>query len=271
MSFSERQGLKPVRSVLQVKGMDADLRASLWNVLHVFVWDRRGFMWDAVGNIGAIWGFARHLWYYYYKQPITDIPSNATQIRDVIQERFFDAPWNEVYDLLECIVEIERSGDLEKEFNKVLERELAGYRLIEHHFIAVTDEQEVAALQEALGHDKFGSVTAHLSQALLLLSDRKNPDYRNSMKESISAVEGAARLLTKNDKATLGDALKLLEQTNGLHGALREGFSKLYGYTSDADGIRHSLMDKSTLTAADAKLFLLLCTSFINYLKTQCS
>ena len=90
------------------------------------------------------------------------------------------------------------------------------------------------------------------------------------MKESISAVESVARILTKNDKATLGDALNLLGKTKELHGALRDGFSKLYGYTSDAEGIRHSLMEKSTLTAADAKLLLLLCASFINYLKTQC-
>lgn len=102
-----------------------------------------------------------------------------------------------------------------------------------------------------------------------MLSDRKNPDYRNSIKESISAVESLARILTKNNKATLGDALRLLEQRRGLHLALREAFSKLYGYTSDEQGIRHAMLDEPKISAADAKFFLLSCTSFINYLKSQ--
>ena len=271
MSFSERQGLKPTRTALQVEGVDDALRASLWNVLVIVVFDRQGFMQDSAGNPGTIKGFARQLWYNYYKRPITEIPFYANQIRDLVQTGFFAAQWNEVYDFLECVVALEWSSDLENEINNVLERELAGYRLIERQFVPVTDELEVVALREALGHDKFGAVAVHFAQALKLLSDRKNPDYRNSMKESISAVESAARILTGNDKATLGDALKLLEKSQGLHPALREGFAKLYGYTSDADGIRHAMMDKSNLSAADAKLFLLLCTSFVNYLKSQCA
>ena len=63
--------------------------------------------------------------------------------------------------------------------------------------------------------------------------------------------------------------LKEMEKKKLLHAALKEGFIKLYGYTSDADGIRHSMMDKPNLDAADARYFLLSCTSFINYLKAQ--
>ncbi|NOT48655.1 MAG: hypothetical protein HOP17_13015 [Acidobacteria bacterium] len=67
----------------------------------------------------------------------------------------------------------------------------------------------------------------------------------------------------------MGDALKAIEKKHHLHGALKQGFLKLYGYTSDADGIRHGLMDESALTGDDAKYFLLTCTSFINYLKAK--
>ena len=79
-----------------------------------------------------------------------------------------------------------------------------------------------------------------------------------------------ARIVSGNPKATLHDALKAIEKKELLHSALKEGFIKLYGYTSDADGIRHAMLDKSKkLTAADARYFLLSCTSFINYLKAK--
>ena len=104
-----------------------------------------------------------------------------------------------------------------------------------------------------------------------LLSDRKNPDYRNSIKESISAVESFCKLLTKNEKATLGEALKVLEDKYELHPALKSSFSHLYGYTSDADGIRHCLIDQPNLSFEDAKFMLVSCSAFINYLVTKTS
>jgi hypothetical protein len=70
-------------------------------------------------------------------------------------------------------------------------------------------------------------------------------------------------------KATLHEALSTLDAKQKLHPALVKGFKALYGYAGDADGIRHALMDEWNLTAAEAKFFLLSCTSFINYLKTK--
>ena len=40
----------------------------------------------------------------------------------------------------------------------------------------------------------------------------------------------------------------------------------LYGYTSDAEGIRHALSDVPTLDAADAKFMLVTCAAFMTYL-----
>jgi hypothetical protein len=76
-------------------------------------------------------------------------------------------------------------------------------------------------------------------------------------------------LIAGTPKATLPDALKVLDQRGQVHPALREGFIKLYGYTSDEHGIRHAMLDRPTLDAADARFFLLSCTSFVNYLKAR--
>jgi hypothetical protein len=92
-------------------------------------------------------------------------------------------------------------------------------------------------------------------------SGSSQPFTTNSIKESISAVESTVKLIAKDDKATLGYLLKRM----GLHPALEKGFAAIYGYTSDADGIRHGLMDQPTLSAADARFFLVVCSAFVNY------
>ena len=151
----------------------------------------------------------------------------------------------------------------------MLERELSGYRFVSGRLTDITSSQELEMLETALAESRFAGVDTHLQQALDLYAKRDNPDYRNSIKESISAVEQMAKIVSGKPKATLSEALKEVEKKGSLHKALKDGFIKLYGYTSAAGGIRHAIMDEPKLTAADARYFLLSCTSFINYLKAQ--
>jgi hypothetical protein len=93
------------------------------------------------------------------------------------------------------------------------------------------------------------------------------------MKESISAVEAICALIVGDKKATLGQALSVIEKagTLALHSSLKEGFQRLYGYTSDAEGIRHALKDKPTVDYDDAKLLLVECAAFVNWLIAKAS
>jgi hypothetical protein len=108
-------------------------------------------------------------------------------------------------------------------------------------------------------------VKHHLESALALMSNREKPDFRNSIKESVSAVESLSKHFSKDQSASLGSVLKELEKTKTLHPALRTAFSALYGYTSDAQGIRHALLDEPTLTKADAQFMLICCSAFVNF------
>jgi hypothetical protein len=38
--FSQRKGIKPVKSVMQVDSMDSELRNGLWNALIIFYWNQ---------------------------------------------------------------------------------------------------------------------------------------------------------------------------------------------------------------------------------------
>ena len=84
--------------------------------------------------------------------------------------------------------------------------------------------QEIKMIEEAASDSKFAGVSAHIECALAHYADRENPDYRNSIKEAISAVESIARVVSGSDKATLGDALQAIEKSGQLHPALKKGF-----------------------------------------------
>jgi hypothetical protein len=269
-SFSQRQGLKPVSEIIQKDSMNSELRASLWNVLDIIFWSQPSFMQDSYDKKAEIDEFSRTLWFRYFKKPIDTRPRYHKEILDVIRRYFFEAKWFEIYDFIEHIVRYHSKEipQIEAFFNVILERELSAYRFVSGSLTDVTSAQELAALEEALGDSRFSGPAAHLQRALELYASRDNPDYRNSIKESISAVESMASLVSNKPKAMLSDALKTLERNEKLHPALKDGFLKLYAYTSDEGGIRHAMQDDPNLSAADARYFLLSCTSFVNYLKS---
>lgn len=133
----------------------------------------------------------------------------------------------------------------------------------------MTDKNEIQEIEESLVNSAvphLKSVYVHLSTALSLLSDRKSPDYRNSIKESISAVESISKIIAGDRKAELGKALKVLSDKIGLHNGLKAGFSSIYGYTSDEGGIRHAMSDEKEIYFEDAKYMLVACSAFVNYL-----
>lgn len=265
MFFSERNGLSPALAQLRPDAMPTPLRNSLWNELDEWFRDQ-----DMSQVTYAFWK-------YFFKAPTDQIPTrhfvevSYEPARLEIKKQFLNASWHQVYSLLEFAFTLDRFGMLSKAVDTVMRREMAAYRVLDKQFVQITDDSEIEALSAALSHTgKFGPVSQHISTALSHLSDRTKPDYRNSVKESISAVESIARILCDKPNATLDDALKAVSKTHHLHPALTKGFLSLYGYTSDADGIRHSLMMETDLSQDDAKFFLMACTSFVNYLKTFC-
>ena len=203
-TFSQRKGLKPVSETIQIDSMTDALRNSLWNALDVSVWRSSRFLFNDHGPAG-IKPFSRDLWFRHFKKPIDSRPDNAHKILAEIRAYFFDCEWYEVYDFLEFLVGNRVSDDLVTLLNAILEQELSGYRFVGKHLTDITTPQELASVEAALGDSRFAGVSAHIEQALTLYADRENPDYRNSIKESISAVESMARVVSGDDKATLGE------------------------------------------------------------------
>lgn len=226
----------------------------------------------------------RELWIHFANRRLADFGSGGGYhliFDELLTQR--KMPWNQILDLVEYVckwvsVNIDNYRYLEellKEFEGNLNNEFDrldyGYRVVNHCIVDITSEEEMAAISEAIENSK-DNVSEHLQRAVMHYSARPNPDVRNSIKESISAVEAVCRELT--GETTLGKALKHLED-NGvvIHKMLKEGFTKFYVYTNDADsGIRHALMDdEGTYTPSkdEAYYMLVACSTFVNYLRRK--
>ncbi|MFA6186439.1 MAG: hypothetical protein WC770_04395 [Phycisphaerae bacterium] len=277
MLFSQRKGYKPFKSLIQKDAVDEALRHGLWDSLHLHLWERVKYDYNRYGkleysNLSSLFQRYQH---GYFKQPLDTLPELFDYALRDVRTYFFECKWFEVYDFIEFTV---RSAPDEfvdgfvKFCNYVLERELSAYRIVNHQIVEISSKEEVDSIEDAVKNtSKLKGVQAHISSAIAHLSDRKNPDYRNSIKESISAVESLAKTLTGNEKATLGSALKIFEEKANIHPALKKSLSELYGYTSDEDGIRHAILDEPNLTFVDAKFMLVACAAFINYLVGKAS
>jgi hypothetical protein len=181
-----------------------------------------------------------------------------------IKRLFVASDWASVYDFIEFIAtcEVVDTGPFIADCNRALKKHVSAYRFVGNKLVPITSDEEIAAVEDAASRGgEFGAVSLHIETALKRLADRANPDYRNSIKESISAVEAACQIITKKPSISLGQALKALN----VHPALEKGFSAIYGYTSDAQGIRHALSEEPHIGADDAKLFLVSCSAFVNY------
>jgi hypothetical protein len=268
--FSERKGLKPVRAVVQKDDVDNALRNGLWNGLQVNYWSGfEGTNGIFLSDYSDLEILMHRLWHFYFKAPIDTLPSTWEEALAEVRKYYFGCKWYEVYDFLEFIVSNYSKGSVNGKFmefcNGVLQREMSSYRFVSGQITEITSEQEIEAVENATTH-ALKAASEHLSRALSLLSDRKSPDYRNSIKESISAVEATCRLIVGHPKANLGQAIAKVKEKVPIHPALEGAFDKLYGYTSDEEGIRHSLLDKTALNFEDAKFMLVSCATFVNYL-----
>ncbi|BAS56186.1 hypothetical protein NIES2135_45120 [Leptolyngbya boryana NIES-2135] len=276
MLFSQRHGFTSLRKQLQLEDIDQDLRNCLWNAFKISYWDRiesasSGYVtYDSVKN-STFKVLIYAYWHSFFKKPVDSLPERLSSALSLLREYFFSCPWYRVYDFIEFTIAHPKFQYLTPDFpdicNKILEEENAGYRIIAGHVVAIIASTEVEAVEQALASsDAFSGARIHLETAVKLLADRNNPDYRNSIKESISAVESVCQVITANPNATLGKALGILEKQKQLHGSLKEGFSKLYGYTNDSDGIRHALLEEPNVSFSDAKFMLIACSGFVNYL-----
>jgi len=201
---------------------------------------------------------------------------NWRSIYEIIDEIISEAPYNEVLDIVQYICNWLTDNyyfNFDERYvhydtmNNIFEKEYVGYRFVDGRIVAITDSAEISEIEIAC-RISIDGCKAHIKKAVGFLSDREIKDYKNCIKESISAVETMCQIIMEDESATLGAALKKLKD-NGfqIHPALEAAFLKLYGYTSNKGGIRHCEgLFVSDISFEEAKFMLVSCSAFVNYL-----
>lgn len=281
--FSDRNEIAPLNRTMQFEEFDDDTRTRISNKLHYllnemledpinyFPYHNNLYQLDEIPSL-----FCKDMLNDVFCERNTiergrnsyDWRWMFTKIYEVIK----DCSYNEVIDIieysvnwLESRIKEECRGFLYDSMNKLFEQEYVGYRFVKGYIVAITDKNEIEAIEKACSNP-FEGCRAHIQKALGFLADRENKDYKNSIKESISAVESICEIIVS--EKTLSDALNKLEKAGiTIHPALREAFKKLYAYTSDQGGIRHAEgMFESDVSFEDAEFMLVSCSAFVNYL-----
>lgn len=91
------------------------------------------------------------------------------------------------------------------------------------------------------------------------------PDFENSIKESVSAVESCLMVLLNEPSGTLG---KIIKQAR-LDPDIERLISQAYGFASNKDFVRHGGTTASSLTKAEAEFFLDFAAMSIVYITSK--
>jgi len=272
--FSEREGIVQPKGI-QLNDIDEPLKNLLWNVLNHVLLQRVDIV--RTDDTLFIQKFYIPLMLNFFHLPIDKRPGKLTESKyqmEFIRDWYFDEErnWFEIYDLIDFLIPHFNKTyifeDMVRLLNSFLEKQVSGYRVIGESLTKVTDDTEMESITQAIAEgNKSEPVRAQLNSALEKLSRRDKPDFRGSIKDSISAVETKVNQINGTPKSTLGFALKKIGID--IPPAFKEAFKKLYGFTSDAGGIRHGLRDGDWKpNFEEAKFMLVACSAFVNYLKS---
>jgi len=266
--FSDRLGITVETVNVQIDSVNEPLKNSIWNYIHALYEDNRYDYWIVLAKWTA---------QFFRKTPVDSLPIYDYECKRWIKEYYYSLEWYDIYNFVEFICRnyskmigsSNRTNEIQKIFNTIFERELSGFRFISGELAPISNIAESEEITNAIALTSLNHLEgarSHIQTALSLLAKKPYPDYRNSIKESISAVESVAKVLGKDNSQGLASALDELSKKTNLHGALKAGFIKLYGYTSDEDGIRHAILDETNVGFDDAKYMVVSCSAFVNYL-----
>jgi hypothetical protein len=281
--FSERNGYD-VRKSLQIHDLVASTRSRLFNYLLTLTIERFVRVSNSFSRLGSLDDYQRRLLHNFkdnfLKIPITKkihlyaaydpVHSDyGKEFKFLIEECTLSNPWYRVLSFVEFFLEnFNFNKDDQQEFHKslntIFEEEKVGYRMVDGMIVSITDPVELEALEQAL-QSPIDVAKDHIKKAALHCFNREKPDYTNSIKEAITAVEAAMRNKTKEH-----DFEKALNKLSPqMHSMFTDSIRKLYKYTNQRDtGVRHALMDDDPthpIGEKEARYFLVTCSAFVNY------
>lgn len=282
--FSDRNNIDKLNTIIQTDSFDERTRIQLYNYFVYIIEDDRHYAIDREN-------FYLNVLDNVYCEVVDDYDAYSIieymeTCKGYIKNTFLHDSYDAILSLVEYLankidsdipalarrVNYDTNGigspvHIQDEVNELFEKECVGYRFIGEKIVAITDKIEIKEIEESL-QSTYDGCREHIKKAVGFLADREHKDYKNCIKESISAVESICCIIADKKNATLGEALKILESKCNLKGQLKSAFEKLYTYTNnDKGGIRHAEgVFVSEVSFEEAKFMLVSCSAFVNYL-----
>ena len=270
LTFSQREDYEDLPQPLQLEELPRDARIMIWNVFY-------DYLHPYELNESEVLDTWRDVWRLHFVKPADQMPTSLEIIRSFVR-RYVQIPsFNQVFDFIEYVMRHESCPDT------FTDKMAQAFRASNLAYTIDTGKQptilpaaapaEGEALVESLHVIEISGLEAsavHLRNAVSHINDQK---WADSIRESIHAVESTARSLAPESANSLGPALQSIDKHQRLHPALKGAFEKLYGYTSDEQGIRHPLIDGTEANVGrDEAIFMLgACASFASFLCRKCA
>lgn len=227
--------------------------------------------------------------------PPTEPDPNSSWAQD-IEGPLNNMEWYRVYEFLETTYEKllagvvgpsafpDDSGEGEKtvslkevqtyfahEVNQILAQENLAYEFVNGQFQKrgrPATQQNLARVGSVLTDPGLYQVREHFSKARKYFSNRENPDYPNSVKESVSALEACFQIMTGKPANDFSKAVNSIQgnEPDKMPPPLVSAMSKVHAYRGNAQGAGHASITGSKLTELEAELVLSLSAAFITYL-----
>ena len=271
LTFSQREGYKELPTPLRLGELPDVARTKIWNVLYLYLDGSRG-QFDS-SNLGGTWEDLlrdTHAWHFNF--PLDEWDSRFRGVCRWLRHHVEREAFHQVFDLIEFILGHRACpSDFATAMQAVLSSCQLAYTIDMGPpavILPAATAEEGDRLTENLSELRNAGLNAsatHLRRASKCINEG---DSAGSVRESIHAVESVARQIDPKASKDLRAALTSLERERKLHPAFKQAISKLYGYTSDEQGIRHALLDKAeaNVTIDEAVFMLGACASFASYL-----
>lgn len=226
----------------------------------------------------------------YDKSNVRDIE----EARLYVEERLKTLPWQKRFDFCEIIyLKLAYVPDedffhyrnqtpftlsdaqtyIEKEIQQLFIDEFFAYEFIKGSVIRKGRKHTVETTDQAqyvMSDNRLQNARIHYSKALGFFRDRKQPDYTNTVKEAVCAIESAGKSLFPQAKAaTLGNLAKWFQQKNNnipMPPTLAKAIDNIYVLRNSGEGVAHGSTNGDEITAAIAEYILSLSASTIIYL-----
>jgi hypothetical protein len=280
VTFSQAEGLEPLPQPLKLGEVSHALRNKIWKTVRRYMKSDCGVTTD-FNQREYIYGdwkeIIKSLFVEYGGAP-SRYNDGWDFNEDFISRHIFgsedcEVEFNKVFDFVQFIMRSDECPEgVVDEMREAFSNVQAAYDIVISDDIPTivprTTPEEGEAIKQVfllLEEETLKGARTHLRKACDELNAGK---YADSVRESIHAVEWVARKLSSKDSSTLAPALDALDKKVKLHGSLKEGMKKLYGYTSDEKGIRHSLTadGDAKVDLTDATFMFGACASFVGYL-----